>query len=264
MNLLNEAKFGQTYEKQVFAAIMTILLCLGVFKTKAQALFDIETGLVSTGYNNVRIPGDLGTRFSLNDDLSAKAALFYRLRLNYTIQSRHTVSLLYAPLETTSDGSISRDILFEGVLFPANTELMGTYKFNSYRLTYRYDIVKKDKVEFGLGLTAKIRDAKIALSSPGLASEKTNVGFVPIINFRLLWKIDKKFGILAEGDALAAPQGRAEDVQIAAIYDISDDIRLRAGYRMLEGGSDSEIVYNFALFHYAALGFSYTFNKMKK
>ncbi|MBK8568170.1 MAG: hypothetical protein IPN76_33905 [Saprospiraceae bacterium] len=182
--------------------------------------------------------------------------------MNYTIKSRHTLSLLYAPLETKSEGSVQNDILFEGVLFPANTELKSTYKFNSYRLTYRYDIVRKPKVEFGLGFTAKIRDAKIALSSAGLASEKTNVGFVPIINFRLLWNIDSNFGILLDGDALAAPQGRAEDVIIAATYKLSDNLRIRAGYRILEGGADNEEVYNFALFHYAAVGVSYTFKNM--
>jgi hypothetical protein len=179
--------------------------------------------------------------------------------LDYTIKSRHTFSLLYAPLETTSEGSVANDIFFEGVVFPANTELIGTYKFNSYRLTYRYDIVQKPRFEFGLGLTAKIRDAEIALSSPGLTSEKTNVGFVPIINFRLLWKIDDKFGLLLDGDALAAPQGRAEDVQIAATYNLSDNFGIRAGYRILEGGADNDEVYNFALFYYASVGISYTF-----
>jgi hypothetical protein len=112
-----------------------------------------------------------------------------------------------------------------------------------------------------LGLTAKIRDAEIVLSSPGLTSEKTNVGFVPIINFRLLWKIDDKFGLLLDGDALAAPQGRAEDVQLAATYTLSDNFRIRAGYRILEGGADNDEVYNFALFHYASVGVSYTFQK---
>ncbi len=228
---------------------------------KAQALMDLETGAVFAGYNDVRIPGDEGTFFSLKDDLIPKAEFFYRLRLNYTIKSRHTFSLLYAPLETTSEGSVPDDIFFEGVVFPANTELTGTYKFNSYRLTYRYDIVQKPRFEFGLGLTAKIRDAEIALSSPGLTSEKTNVGFVPIINFRLLWKIDEKVGLLLDGDALAAPQGRAEDVQIAATYQISDKLGIRAGYRILEGGADNDEVYNFTLFHYASVGISYTLKK---
>jgi hypothetical protein len=217
-------------------------------------LFDIETGAVATGYNNVRIPGDNGTLFSLKNDLISKTEVFFRLRASYTIRSRHTLSLLYAPLETSSTGKVPGEIVFEGVTFPANTDLKGTYKFNSYRLTYRYEIVFKPKIEFGLGFTAKIRDAKISLASSGLQSEKANVGFVPIINFRVLWKPDEKFGILLEGDALAAPQGRAEDVLIAATYRISDHFGLKAGYRILEGGADNDEVYNFALFNYASVG----------
>ena len=242
---------------------ISILLLTFFLKTSAtaQAVIDFETGAVFTGYNDVRIPGDQGTPFSLKDDLIPKAKLFYRIRLNYTIRYRHTLSLLYAPLEIKSEGSVPEEILFEGVVFDANTQLRGTYKFNSYRLTYRYNIIQKPRFEFGLGFTAKIRDASIALSSPGLTSEKSNVGFVPIINFRLLWKIDDKFGLLLDGDALAAPQGRAEDVLIAATYKVSDNLGIRAGYRILEGGADNDEVYNFALFHYASAGISYTFNK---
>jgi hypothetical protein len=219
-----------------------------------QASFDLETGAVGTGYNNVRIPGDQGTLFSLKNDLNSKTEFFYRIRINYTIKSRHTFSLLYAPLETVSNGNLPYDIFFEGITFPSNTDLTGTYKFNSYRLTYRYEIVNRPKFEFGLGFTAKIRDAKISLASAGLESEKANVGFVPIINFRMLWKLNEKFGILLEGDALAAPQGRAEDVLVAVTYRISRDLGLKTGYRILEGGADNDVVYNFALFNYASAG----------
>jgi hypothetical protein len=246
-------------KKNFSSTLIILILLFWATALKAQALIDLESGLVFTGYNDVRIPGDEGTLFSLKDDLIPEAEFFYRLRLNYTIKSHHTLSLLYAPLETKSEGSVPNDIFFEGVVFPANTELVGTYKFNSYRLTYRYDIVLKPRFEFGLGLTAKIRDAEIALSSAGLSSKKTNVGFVPIINFRLLWKVDDKFGLLLDGDALAAPQGRAEDVLIAATYNLSDNFRIRAGYRILEGGADNDEVYNFALFHYASVGITYTF-----
>jgi hypothetical protein len=219
-----------------------------------QAVFDLESGAVATGYNNVRIPGDQGTLFSMKDDLVPKTKIFYRIRINYTIKTRHTLSVLYAPLEIKSNGDVANDIFFEGVTFPANTDLAGIYKFNSYRLTYRYEIVLKPKFELGLGVTAKIRDAKISLASAGLESEKANVGFVPIINFRMLWKPTDKFGVLLEGDALAAPQGRAEDVLIAATYRLSDSFGLKAGYRILEGGADNDEVYNFALFNYAAVG----------
>jgi hypothetical protein len=243
----------------IYSTCIIFLTFFLKISVSAQAIIDFETGTVFTGYNNVRIPGDEGTLFSLKDDLIPNAEFFYRLRLDYTLKSRHTFSLLFAPLEINSAGSAANDIFFEGVEFPANTELIGTYKFNSYRLTYRYDIVQKPRFEFGLGITAKIRDAEIALSSQDLNSKKTNVGFVPIINFRFFWKIDEKFGLLLDGDALAAPQGRAEDVQIAATYKISDSFKMRIGYRILEGGADNAVVYNFSLFHYAAAGISYTF-----
>jgi len=234
--------------------LFVLILSFNVFSLNGQASFELETGAVGTGYNNVRIPGDQGTLFSLKDDLISKTEIFFRARANYTINSRHTLSLLYAPFKTISNGNVPYDILFEGVTFPANTDLEGTYKFNSYRLTYRYEIVLKPKFEFGLGFTAKIRDAKITIASSGQESEKTNVGFVPIINFRMLWKLDEKFGILLEGDALAAPQGRAEDVLIAATYKLSDRLGFKAGYRILEGGADNDEVYNFALFNYASVG----------
>jgi len=233
---------------------IVFMLSFNVLSLKGQASFDLETGAIGTGYNNVRIPGDQGTLFSLKDDLISKTEIFFRIRVSYTIKSRHTLSLLYAPLETVSTGNVPNDIILEGVTFPANSDLTGTYKFNSYRLTYRYEIVIRPKFEFGLGLTAKIRDAKIKLASAGLESEKTNVGFVPIINFRMLWKPYEKFGILVEGDALAAPQGRAEDVLVAATYRVSDRFGLKAGYRILEGGADNDEVYNFALFNYASVG----------
>jgi len=245
-----------------------ILLAINFFSTtsfvNAQANIDIESGAVFTGYNNVRVPGDAGTLFSLKTDFNPKSNAFVRLRVGYTIKSRHTISLLYAPLIVKSNGSTNKQIDFEGVTFPSNAALNASYKFNSYRITYRYDIVKKSKVEFGLGFTAKIRDAEIALNSQGLAASKKNVGFVPIINFRLNWKMNDKIGILFEGDALAAPQGRAEDVLLAGTYKFSDQFLVRLGYRVLEGGASNDEVYNFALFHYASFGVSYSFKKRLK
>ena len=66
--------------------------------------------------------------------------------------------------------------------------------------------------------------------------------------------MNEKFGLLFEGDALAAPQGRAEDVLLAATYKINRKIALKAGYRILEGGADNDEVYNFSLINYISAG----------
>lgn len=246
------------------ATFFLICFFCSISFVNAQAHLDIESGAVFTGYNNVRIPGDGGTLFSLKNDLDAQPNIFIRIRAGYTIKNRHAISLLYAPLTVKSNGLTNRQIDFNGVSFVSNTDLNASYTFNSYRITYRYDFVKRDKFEFGLGFTAKIRDAEIALSSEGLSSAKKNVGFVPIINFRLNWKMNDKIGVLLEGDALAAPQGRAEDVLLAGTYKFSDQYVVRLGYRILEGGADNDEVYNFTLFHYASFGVSYTFKNNLK
>ena len=248
--------------KNRFSFAVTLILLISSFLTaslNAQVILDFETGLVSTGYNDVRIPGNQGTLISFKDDLTPSSGIFYRIRFNYTFSSAHTLSLLFAPLTVKSEGRINKDVNFAGQVFPANEDLSGSYKFNSYRLTYRYDFVQNPTLEFGLGFTAKIRDARIALSSPEISAEKSNVGFVPIINFRLFWHSYEKLGFLLEGDALAAKQGRAIDVLFAASYKLSNQIGIKAGYRILEGGADNDEVYNFALFHYLSFTFSYTF-----
>ncbi len=231
-----------------------ILLLILISSSFASSMLDIESGIVFPGYNNVKIPRETGTRFSLYNEIKTDPAVFFRLRYTYTINNRHNISALYAPLSLKGWGILSAPVTYEGYTFPADTQLQSTYMFNSYRLTYRYDFIQNEKINFGLGFTAKIRDAAITLKSVDTTVTKTNVGFVPIINFYLEWKPINTIGIVLDGDALAAPQGRAEDVMLAVKYNLNSNVNLKAGYRILEGGADVAEVYNFSLFNYALLG----------
>jgi hypothetical protein len=233
-----------------------MLVVLGAFPRAAAGplAFDLETGVVATGMNDVRIPGDTGTLFSLVDDLSTNPQAFLRLSAAYTLAPRHRLSALYAPLTLQASGSADRPITFVDVTFAPNTALEAEYTFNSYRLTYAYRIHQSDRLAIDLGLTAKIRDAAIEVRDDNQIARKTNVGFVPLINFAFDWRLGSNVGLRLAGDALAAPQGRAEDVLLAAWYAPRPGLRLRAGYRILEGGADNDQVYNFALLHYATVG----------
>jgi hypothetical protein len=222
-------------------------------------VLDIEGGGVWSGYNDVRIPGTTGTLFSLVDDLETDPSLYFRVRITYVLAGRHTISLLAAPLRLEAAGSVGRPIVYEGETFEAGEPLEALYRFDSYRLTYRYELRRTDRFRAGVGITAKIRDASIKVESPERSAEKKNTGFVPLLNFHISWRFSPPFGLLFEGDALAAPQGRAEDVLLALVYDAGRHVTLRTGYRLLEGGADNDEVYSFALLHYAVLGVSFGF-----
>jgi hypothetical protein len=245
--------------KKLMAVLWMIFFFTGASDAFANWCLDLETGAVFCGYNDVQVPGESGTRFSLTEDLKTDPNYFFRIRLSYSITDRHHLSALAAPLRLDASGQVDRLIRFNEEKFSADTPLNARYRFDSYRLTYRYDVYFKEKLKVGLGFTAKIRDASISLEYKDTKTEKKNTGFVPLLNFRVDWTLSKRLGLLLEGDALAAPQGRAEDVLLAFRYRLTEDESLKLGYRMLEGGVDVFEVYNFTLIHYIVAGFIVTF-----
>jgi hypothetical protein len=251
---------GFIMQNKIKKAFVLLPLILFLFPKQgaAQVFLDFETGGVFSGYNNVRIPGDTGTLFSLSRDLTTKSSLFYRLRLGFTFKERNHLSILYAPLTLNATGQVNQAITFFEEVFPPSIPLEGSYTFNSYRLTYRYDLLRKEKWTLGIGFTAKIRDAAVGVEGGGKSSTKTNVGFVPLIHIWVEWKFHKSLSLLLVGDALGAPQGRAEDVLLALRIPINKNILIKAGYRFVEGGANVEEVYNFTFIHYAVVGVTFT------
>jgi hypothetical protein len=229
-------------------------LCFASFAS-AQAFVDVEGGGAFTGYNDLAIPADTGSRISLKDDIVSDPALSLRVRLGYTFADRHTISALIAPLTIYGSGTLDEDTTYQGTTFTKGTEVQSVYRFDSYRLTYRYTFVDTDALEISGGITGKIRSADIALMSDSGYAHRSNLGVVPLINFAVRWNIARPFSLLLDADALASPYGRAEDVLLAVQYDVSDSVTWRLGYRLLEGGSDGGgNVYTFALINYAMAG----------
>ena len=215
---------------------------------------DFENGAAIAGYNDVRIPGDTGTLFSLTDDLASDTSYFWRLRADLRIAPKHVVSALVAPLTIHASGTFDQPVAFAGATFPPGVPTTGLYVFNSYRVTYRYEPVRRENWMFGIGVTLKVRDAETRLEAGGTSAEKTNVGIVPLVNFKLERRLGARATFLLEGDALAAPQGRAEDIFAGVLIHAGTRWSIKAGYRFLEGGADNDEVYTFALVHYLAAG----------
>jgi len=256
---------NSTHRSRCSLVALALLLC-AAGSSQAQFSLDIEGGFAMPSHNDIRVPRDGGDDISFTDDLKSSPAVAARARLSYTMGRRHTISALVAPLQIGASGTLSRDVNFNGQTFIAGAPLEGEYTFNSYRLTYRYTLVDDSAFTFGLGLTGKVRDAAITLSTPlnTLSSEqrrvstKTDLGIVPLVNVNAVWRVVEGGGLLLDADALVGPVGRAEDAELAVWYDVTPTARLRVGYRILEGGADVDEVYNFALVNYALLGVTVT------
>jgi hypothetical protein len=99
-----------------------------------------------------------------------------------------------------------------------------------------------------------VRDAEIGLAGDPGRSVKDDLGVVPLVYLYARYQATDRFALELEADALAAPQGRAEDVSLKGVFRLSDRAELDLGYRLLEGGADNDQVYTFACFHYVVAG----------
>jgi hypothetical protein len=242
--------------------LVASVLSIAALQSQAASLLDLdfESGAVWNSKADVRIPNTGGTFFSFSKDLDAKdPAAFFRGRLTWHAGERHDLSLLYAPLEMDFRGQFNRTVRFAGTDFAPGTATTGAFRFDSYRLTYRYNFVNSEEWVFGLGVTAKIRDAAVSLSQPGKSATDANTGFVPLLNYRLLWRFSKPFSFLSEGDALGASQGHAIDASASLQWHVNENLSFRVGYRILDGGADSDTVYTFSRFHYSLVGVNFRF-----
>jgi hypothetical protein len=221
---------------------------------------ELEAGPVWQTRNDVQIPNDpSGTRFSLVTLLGNGWWPAGRVYVTWHIGTRHSIRGLFAPLSITGTGTVSGPIEFAGETFPGGPGLLGTYQFNSYRLTYQYRFLARERLRLWLGFTGKIRDAKIELAQGTLTARDTDVGFVPLLHLASDWQPTARTHVLFDLDGLAGGPGRAFDVALKLGYDLNQYWRLSGGYRTLEGGADVSSVYAFAWLHYGVLALAFRY-----
>ena len=241
----------------LFLLLLALLAPLGAAAQTSRLVVELEGGPVWQSSNNVEIPNDgTATRFSLYDVVGSGPWPAGRVYLTWNLAERHGLRLLLAPLSVTEDGVLEGPVDFAGASYvpgPARA----TYTFNSYRLSYRYRFHDKERATGWVGLTAKIRDAEIALEQGTTASDSDDLGFVPLLHLAGEWRVTPGWRLAVDVDALAGGPGRAVDAALKAGYDLGESWRLSAGYRTVEGGADVRSVYNFAWLHYAVLSLAW-------
>jgi hypothetical protein len=220
---------------------------------------DAETGGLWFSRNDVRIPNEEGTDFDMLELIGTNAVPYYRFRLNVIYDNRHTVRLLFAPISKIGTGVFDDEVFFEETAFEGGVPIDGTYRFNTYRLTYRYTFYDRRNWTLGAGVAGLIRDAKVELMQPDRSDSNTDLGFVPLIHLYAERGLSDRFSLILDAETLAGPQGRATDASLTLNYALSDRLMMNTGYRVLEGGADVDAVYNFAWINFVRIGLTATF-----
>lgn len=229
-------------------------------QTPRRYSLEVETGLAWQARNDVQIPNTAaGTRFSIADAVGSGPVPTVRFEFALALTDRQDLRFLVAPLGFDESGQLPGPVNFNGASFNAASPTDISYRFNSYRATWRYRVVEGDAWTVKLGVTGKIRDAEITLTQGGVTSTDSNVGFVPLLHAWAERRLGERLRLILDFDGLAAPQGRAIDFAAKVGYDITPALMVTAGWRVLDGGVDNDTVYNFARFNSGVVSLVYRF-----
>ena len=100
---------------------------------------EFETGAVWQSRNQIQIPdSSAGTRFALTDIQGHGPEAQRRVELTWNMTHRHSLRFVYAPLGFSGTGAFGQPVRFAGSTFTPGSPIDSEYKFDSYRLTYRY------------------------------------------------------------------------------------------------------------------------------
>ena len=226
---------------------------------RACARVELEVGVLGSTRNEVQIPGDTGTRFDLDDLTGSGPFPAGRVTVDWNPWRRHGFRLVVAPLEFSGYGKLDEPVRFAGETYQAGVRTKGTYKFNTYRLGYRFWIPHNRRWHSSIGVTALVRDANIELEQGATRSRKTDLGVVPLLHLDTEFHLSRRWSLLADLEGSWAPQGRAIDLALKARYRIDRKWDVAFGYRTIEGGADNSSVFNFAWLHQVVVSVGFTF-----
>jgi hypothetical protein len=244
----------------VFFIIALLIAAASATAQPARFALEIEAGPVWQSYNDAEIPNDgTATRFSIKDLAGTGPWFAGRAYLTWNINERHSLRAMAAPLTISETGVPDDVVRFAGAEYAAGEPTEATFKFNSWRLGWRYTFAGDGPWTWRLGFTAKIRDAKIELRQGATTSRKTDLGFVPLLHVGIERRLAGKWSALLDIEALGGGPGRAEDAALKIAYDVSPRWSLAAGYRMVEGGADVDEVYTFAWLHFGVMSATWRF-----
>lgn len=217
---------------------------------------ELELGAAQLRKNELQSPNDASaTRFDLARVLGTSSTQgTARVTVKIPTAGGDEWLAVYAPLTFKGSAALGQTVVYEGSSFSGAPQTSASYRFDTYRLTWRRPVIESTETTVRLGVTGLVRDAAISLSQPGVSASRSNTGLVPLLHGSVERRLGSRVSLIGDVDALGSGQGYAVDLSLRAQYAIDKSWAVSAGYRMLDGGADNDTLYNFARIEWLTLG----------
>lgn len=186
------------------------------------------------------LPGILGTRIDFVEDLGLEKSRHTQLKVVLRAGEKHKLRFEYTPLKYEQVGTIRRDLVFNGITFPAALPTESQLTWRAYRFAYEWDFVYRDRGFVGLVLEAKHTDIEATLTNV-LDTEFVRArGPIPAIGVIGRGYVTPNISITGEFGFFKLPdidedyQGSYYDFDLYGTVNFSDNFGAQLGYRSLD------------------------------
>jgi hypothetical protein len=180
------------------------------------------------------------TPITLDTDLGMTSKARFELRLVLRPTARQKLRVSYLPQTFTSEFTLKRDLVFNGVRFSAGTAATSTYNWTGWRFSYEYDFVSNPSGFVGLVLEAKYTIANLEIKN---ATEREFVrAKAPLPAIGLIGRYCAMPNLCATGEVtwFGIPEtsskkyyARYLDFDLYGSYYLTNNVGVVAGYRSI-------------------------------
>lgn len=207
--MLNNAKRltpGQSRELTALLTLLSLFAGTAARATPLESLWvDYEVGPLRVFQNDGRY-GAGGTSYTAQEVGQQRNLVpAQRLSLEWRAFERHSLVLLYAPLDVTTRAVLTRDLTFRDATFTQGSTVDHRYLFDGYRASYLFRAVKSSSWTGDVGASLQVRNAAVSFTDVdrGTYAVETDIGLVYALKGRV--RYDSPWGLwaAAELDAIS-------------------------------------------------------------
>ena len=197
-------------------------------------------------------PGQPGTKFDMESDLGLDSHEFLPgLYAGVRLGERWLITGEYYGLDRNGSKTLTRDIVFDGVTYPANVQIDSKFRSNVYRASVGYSFIRNEHGEVGADIGLHATNFKIDLNGqgrlggPGLTAQNSDRSFTapaPTLGAYGAYEIAPKVTLNGRVDWLSLKVGDYDgsilNAQASVAYNVTDMIAAGIGYRYVDYNLD--------------------------
>jgi hypothetical protein len=187
--------------------------------------------------------GIAGTNIDFKQDLGLKDKRFGELHAVLKAARKHKFRFQYIPIKYAQQTTISRDIVFNGQLYPARIPVNSALEWKAYRFGYEYDFIVKDRGFGGFILDFKYTDVHASLQTPAnleFANARAPIptlgGIVRLYPVSMVSITGELTGIKIPDSISKDFKAHYADLDIYGTLNVTNNIGAQLGYRSFDVG----------------------------